>query len=334
MKKTLCLIFAVGALISCKKETQENKNTAVTTEAQTETQTETQVDSNASNFDLNTIPVSDIDLGDFPFFTAPKDAKYINNVKPKDFDFVVFVTPNEIFEVEGKTFRAWVHPENGKDISGRYLFKSYDDAIIKAGGVKIFEGNLKEERLEKYNELVTYKGSDGTFIPSDDSQLVAYVINHKSGPIYIILEKKDFGTSSIQIVQSAAFEQTIEKITSDQIVDDLTKTGKSILYINFDVDKATLTADGNNIVNEIAEGLKNNPSLKINIEGHTDDSGDKTQNKKLSMQRSEAVVSALQSKGITKDRLVAKGFGAEKPLVSNDTEENKAKNRRVELVKI
>src|SRR5690606_35045841 len=274
------------------------------------------------------------DLGDFPFFTAPKDAKYINNVKPKDFDFIVFGTPNDLFEVEGKTFRAWIHPESGKEISARYLAKSYEDAILKAGGVKVFEGNLEGERLEKYNQLVTYKGSDGTFIPSGDTKMVTYAINHTSGPIYIVYGLENNNTASIQIVQAEAFKQTIEKVTADKIVDDLSKSGKSILYINFDVDKSTLSGNGNEVVTEIASALKKDINLKISIEGHTDNTGDAAHNKKLSTDRANSVVTALVNQGIDKSRLSAKGFGSEKPLVPNDSEENKAKNRRVELVKM
>ena len=334
MKKVVYFLISSSLFISCKKENNAEVTTTTTTKDTQELVDTADVAIEDQVFDINSIPVSTADLGDFPFFSAPKDAKYINNVKPKDFDFIVFATPNDIFEVEGKTFRAWIHNENGKEVTSRYLFKSYDDAILKAGGVKVFEGNLEGEELKKYQELVTYKGSDGTFTPIGDNKMVCYVINHASGPIYIVYEKKGYPTASIQIVQQAAFKQTIEKITSDKIVSDLTNSGKSILYINFDVDKSTLTNEGAEVVAEIAEALKKDTTLKISVEGHTDNTGDSTHNKKLSAQRAEAVVTALVAKGITKDRLVAKGFGAENPLVANDSEQNKAKNRRVELVKM
>lgn len=328
MKKSFILLSSTIVLLSCDKK-QEN-----TTVTNNDIQVTEETSKENSKFDINSIPVSTADLGDFPFFTAPKDAKYINNVKPKDFDFIVFGTPNDLIEVEGKTFRAWIHPESGKEISSRYLFKSYDDAIIKAGGVKVFEGNLEGERLDKYNELVTYKGSDGTFIPSGDNKMVTYAINHTSGPIYIVYGLSNHNTASIQIVQAKAFTQTIEKITADKIVDDLSKTGKSILYINFDVDKSTISGNGNEVVNEIASALKKDIDLKISIEGHTDNTGEASHNKKLSTDRANAVMQALIAKGIDKSRLSAKGFGSEKPLAPNDTEDNKAKNRRVELVKM
>ncbi len=85
---------------------------------------------------------------------------------------------------------------------------------------------------------------------------------------------------------------------------------------------------------EISNALKKDNTLKISIEGHTDNSGDAKHNKKLSNDRANAVMQKLIALGIDKTRLSAIGYGAEKPLVANDTEENKAKNRRVELVKV
>jgi outer membrane protein OmpA-like peptidoglycan-associated protein len=88
------------------------------------------------------------------------------------------------------------------------------------------------------------------------------------------------------------------------------------------------------VVTQIAEALKKDNSLQISIEGHTDNSGNAEHNKKLSDARANSVLNALVTDGIDKARLTAKGFGAEKPLAANDSEENKAKNRRVELVKV
>lgn len=336
-------LFAMLLLGGCNSSNQQNKtndetlpdSTTVSSHTQTDTvqlQPETE---GISDFDINALRVSTADIGDFPFFTAPEGAQYINRAKPLDFDFLVFVTPSNIYEVEGKTFRAHVHPDrkSGKEISGRYLIKSYEDAITAAGGAKVFEGKLTGERLERYKELCTYSGSNGS-IDVWNNPIATYVIRHKDGNIYIAMDKGKTNTTSIQIVQEKAFEQTIQKITSDDIVKDLTEKGKSILYINFDIDKSDITAEGKEVVDQIAKALKQDASLKISIEGHTDNTGNAAHNKKLSNDRAGAVMKYLVSAEIGKSRLKAQGFGAEKPLVANDSEENKAKNRRVELVKI
>lgn len=338
MKKIALLLAGVALMVSCNKSPQNNEIQESIDKQDTisEQHTVDKENNAVPTFNINDVAISTADIGDFPFFTAPEGAEYINRVKPMDFDFMVFVTPNDIYEVEGKTFRAFVHPDrkSGKEISARYLIRSYEDAIAAAGGVKVFEGILpKGERRDKYAELCTYAGSNGS-IDIWNNPIATYVIRRDDGNIYIALDKGDGRTTSIQIVQEKAFTQTIEKVTSDDIAKDLAEKGKSILYINFDVDKSNVTADGKEVIDQIAGALKKEPLLKIAIEGHTDNTGDVAHNKKLSNDRANTVLNALVSNGIEKTRLSAKGFGAERPLVANDSEDNKAKNRRVELVKV
>ena len=77
--------------------------------------------------------------------------------------------------------------------------------------------------------------------------------------------------------------------------------------------------------------LKDNPTVKIEISGHTDNVGKPADNLALSNSRAKSVVNYLISKGIAAQRLVAKGYGETKPMADNKTEEGKAKNRRTEL---
>ena len=75
-----------------------------------------------------------------------------------------------------------------------------------------------------------------------------------------------------------------------------------------------------------------NKTLKVSIEGHTDNAGNPADNQKLSEERANAVLLYLVTQGVEKNRLVAKGFGATKPIADNSTETNMAKNRRTEFV--
>ena len=84
-------------------------------------------------------------------------------------------------------------------------------------------------------------------------------------------------------------------------------------------------------LDKLVEILQKNPSIKIEISGHTDDKGELDYNQKLSQQRAESVLQYLVKKGVDKTRLIAKGYGESKPIVPNDSEENKAKNRRTEV---
>jgi outer membrane protein OmpA-like peptidoglycan-associated protein len=80
--------------------------------------------------------------------------------------------------------------------------------------------------------------------------------------------------------------------------------------------------------------MKSNPDLKIGVEGHTDNVGNPASNKTLSVDRAKSVVAAIVSKGISSTRLSPSGYGQDKPVADNSTEEGRAKNRRVELIKI
>lgn len=104
--------------------------------------------------------------------------------------------------------------------------------------------------------------------------------------------------------------------------------------INFDIDKATIKPESMGTLNMIVKIMQNNPDLKFEIDGHTDNSGSAQHNMVLSQQRADAVEAQLISMGIDASRLTTKGFGDTKPISSNDTQEGKANNRRVEFVKI
>ena len=87
-------------------------------------------------------------------------------------------------------------------------------------------------------------------------------------------------------------------------------------------------------INRIVTLMKENPELKFSVEGHTDNTGTSANNQTLSEARSQAVVDKLVEMGISKDRLKAAGKGQTAPIADNATDEGRAKNRRVEFVKI
>jgi outer membrane protein OmpA-like peptidoglycan-associated protein len=101
--------------------------------------------------------------------------------------------------------------------------------------------------------------------------------------------------------------------------------------IFFDVNKYDLKSESQVELSRLVQLLNENPGLRIQIEGHTDNVGSAADNQKLSDNRAKSVVAYLVSKGIAANRLTAKGFGATKPVAPNDTEEGRAQNRRTEL---
>lgn len=101
--------------------------------------------------------------------------------------------------------------------------------------------------------------------------------------------------------------------------------------IFFDVGKANLRSESNAELDRLVSLLKDVPSLKVEISGHTDNTGSSSINDKLSQDRAEAVVTYLKSKGITAGRLTAKGYGSSNPIATNNNAQGRQENRRTEF---
>ena len=119
------------------------------------------------------------------------------------------------------------------------------------------------------------------------------------------------------------------------LYDRMMTDGKIVSYgITFDVGKSTIKPESMGEINRIAKLMQDNPDLKFSVEGHTDSTGKADVNQKLSDERSAAVLAKLVEMGVSKDRLKSAGKGQNAPVVDNATDEGRAKNRRVEFVKI
>lgn len=126
-----------------------------------------------------------------------------------------------------------------------------------------------------------------------------------------------------------------ESVTgADEAVFENLKVGETMRLDNvyFDQSSYILRPESYPQLDKLVKTLKVNPKLKIEIAGHTDNVGDARLNQYLSENRTKVISSYLTNKGIPESRLVWKGYGETKPVASNDTEENKAQNRRVEFV--
>ena len=118
---------------------------------------------------------------------------------------------------------------------------------------------------------------------------------------------------------------------------DASLTKKSRVTLNdlhFETGKADITPDSEATLNTVLTSLKNNPDWKIRVEGFTDNVGGQEANEKLSADRAEAVANWLADHGIDRSRLSSKGYGESRPIASNKSEDGRAKNRRVELVRL
>ena len=104
--------------------------------------------------------------------------------------------------------------------------------------------------------------------------------------------------------------------------------------VHFATGKADITPDSETALNEVAATLKEHADWQIRVEGFTDNAGSRIENRKLSRDRADAVMSWLAAHGIDSGRLSSKGYGEARPVATNKTAEGRAKNRRVQLVRM
>lgn len=162
------------------------------------------------------------------------------------------------------------------------------------------------------------------------------VTGHK-GPQWMEIKTEAWNEYTTYWQSAVKVQQMAQELETNAgaLADEINKSGRVAVYgINFDTGKSTLKPESDKVLGEIAILLKNNAGWKLRLEGHTDNVGGKAANQALSEQRAAAVVAWLVKNGIGKDRLAAQGFGDSKPVADNSSEEGRAKNRRVELVKV
>jgi len=238
---------------------------------------------------------------------------------------------------------------------GYHIYR-YDDLQFDQYEFKISDS--KTQVVEGHSLFIIYDANDNIQIPSPLQIGRNYINAAKSVGGKLIYEYHDPGEDAVVKVVRNNMEtwayitangngsysiHIIEKqLMNQDVLADASAMGKSIkesgkatLYgIYFDTAKSDIKPESDASLKEIAQLLKNEPALKLYVVGHTDNTGIFESNMKLSQDRATAVVNALvNGHGVNASRLKACGDGPSAPVATNDTEEGRALNRRVELVK-
>lgn len=196
------------------------------------------------------------------------------------------------------------------------------------------EGATEASRIQiirNYQNAVTRIG--GTLLSTDDDGNAYMKVAKQGKEFWVHVDAYISSAWRLIIVEKEAMSQEVAA-NATVFADDIHTTGHAAVYgIYFDTNKSEIKPESEKALAEIAKLLKKEPGLKLNVVGHTDNTGTMDANMKLSQARAEAVVQALVAKyGIAASRLKGYGVGPLAPVSSNQTEEGKAKNRRVELV--
>jgi len=263
------------------------------------------------------IPGDEVPAKDYP--GVGRIAGYVAQAYDvKKFDALEFQLKGDTFRVEGRkiygSYTCRPGPEQECE-SALGAQKEFESALTKLGGEII----VRDPASEEPNAHLVGRFGVG-------SQLVYLDVrpwNSGEGYDLTILEERDF-ESSMQGGTSGS---------SADLRSALRQDGKAIVHIRFDFDKAVLRPDAAPIIQQIAAAMQADPTMKLEIAGHTDGIGTDGHNKALSKQRADAVVAAVQAAGIPAARMTSAGYGATVPLSDNTTSDGRAQNRRVELVK-
>lgn len=240
---------------------------------------------------------------DHPLLSRMKNF-YISNYLDRYDEHDFYFSESDMKTIEGdRTYLSYQLKEGVPQPSPLQIRRNYANALKTLGAKVVYED-------EGYGCWTLVKGGREIWV---DVQV------YNDGQNY-----------EINIVQIAAM---VQEVTANEMLDALNKDGFIALYINFDTGKYDLKPESQGTIDQIIALLADNADLNVSIEGHTDNVGQPAANKTLSEQRARAVRDAVVKGGVNGSRVNAIGWGQERPIADNRSEDGRAKNRRVEIVK-
>lgn len=287
----------------------------------------------------------------------------------KNFDEVRFGTGPAIFDYEKQSFpNLKFEAKEGKrtslfyicpaDASPLEVLRNYQNELKAQGFQMVFEGSSAPDSLDNgydrfLSQILKDSAPETWLTPLSLSKDFRYLAAKKTQPngsemwvSVFVAFNSEWSTAfdgrgekrslvRLDVIETKPMEQRMVQVSSAEMAKGIDTEGKIALYgIFFDTDKANLKPESDQTLNEIAALLKGEPDLKLLVVGHTDAEGAFEYNRSLSEKRAASVVAALTSRhGISKERLFPFGVSYASPMASNSSDEGRAKNRRVELVR-
>jgi outer membrane protein OmpA-like peptidoglycan-associated protein len=238
---------------------------------------------------------------------------YIEDYEAQDFSAYDFqLAGDKEQKVEGRYWQIayWIK-EGAKKGGPVQIGRNYANLFLKHGGTRLLED------LDAGGGILTAR------MPAGGKNIWLEVDISNDGEVF-----------TLTVVEEAAMEQKVE-FSAMELSTILNEKGSVALHgILFDTGQATIRDASKGDLQAIGDLLKQQPALRLEIQGHTDNVGASDANRRLSEARAAAVKQYLvTSHGVPADRLTASGFGDAKPVADNTTEQGRAQNRRVELVR-
>lgn len=293
-------------------------------------------------------------LGDDGLWTEPENIGYPVNTPDDDVFFVINASGKRgymssvrddgmgDYDIYQVTFRGPEKPpvlQNEDNLLAQVAPVSdvvIEDAVeIKTTRLTIVKGTIQDgitlQNLEASIEIVDNEKNEVVSISASNSATGKYLVTLPSGKNYGIAVKAQsylFHSENFEIPAATGYQEIIKDIKLYKM-----DVGAKIVLKNifFDYAKATLRSESFAELDRLLKLLNDFPTMRIEISGHTDNQGSLATNEKLSAARAKAVVDYLIAKGIPSSRLESAGYAFKQPIASNDTEEGRQQNRRVEF---
>ena len=255
----------------------------------------------------------------------PVNIGYPINSENDEVDFFV--------SLDGATAYFSSNNLNSKDWN-IYSFELYEAARPKS--MAIVKGTVTTDDKEQVESVVELLDEDANVIAvtkinenTGNFALATEVDKEKTQQLVLNIKQEGYAYDTKLVTIAPETEQKENVIQSDAEVKKI-EVGKvcDLHDIYFETNSYSLTAESKRIIDVFADFLRNNPTVKVELQGHTDNIGNDEDNRILSDNRAKSVYNHLISKGIPANRLRYKGYGESKPIATNATEEGRAKNRR------
>lgn len=249
--------------------------------------------------------------------------------------------------VSGKQNRIYYSIKGDKIVTE--IYQNYLSAL-KKGEFTILANNLLSERnvskevggnswLSTFYKSNPFPSNVGIKINQGSGSLGGtFYVAAKKGNVYVAVSGKRYSDNEtvvlLDIIEATEMQDDLITVNAEYMTNKLKETGHVALQgILFDLNKATIKEESKPLLAEIAKMMNNNPTFKLYVVGHTDMTAELKYNMELSSQRASAVVNYLvEQHKIASTRFSPQGVGPLSPISSNETEEGRSKNRRVELV--
>jgi len=262
-----------------------------------------------------------------------------------------YQTISDWMDMEGKFTR--IYYELGGDVTITQIFANYQKAMEKAGFEILAKGVHKDRNVSKeigggswlgtFYAKNNYPTNSNILLGAGSATVggtcyLAGKLTKNNSTAYVVIGSKEYSSEKkiymIDIIEETKMEDDLITINADEMLEGIRADGKIALYgIYFDFDKAEVKPESAPTLQEIANLLKKDSKLNLYVVGHTDMKGKLDYNLDLSKRRAAAVVKELTTKyGINSNRLTADSVGPLAPVATNETEDGRKLNRRVELV--